>query len=256
MKKIFSCVLCLAMMLSIGITAFAADISTDGGSQEVTVTYGTSQGFVVSIPADIEIGEDGKGQAVVSASNVMIPYLTTLRVKVSGSWGYEVDDVEGSWILTDKADSNNMLGYTIGISGYGNHVVDDSTILAVRSGECHDSTKSTHLYFSMFSDVTKSGAYEDTLTFSVDIGGGALHTFDVTFLDSEYNPIETKQYQYENGMTWREWAVSEYNTDGFAVSIGGGGTVCPDSLTVTIDGVRYFNDIWDVPVGNIELYNS
>ena len=49
MKKIFSIFLVVTMLFSMSITSFAVEITTDNTSQDVTVTYGASQSFTVTI---------------------------------------------------------------------------------------------------------------------------------------------------------------------------------------------------------------
>ena len=160
MRKIISCVLCLAMVLSMGMTAFAADISIDGGSQNVTVTYGTSESFLVTIPASITI-LDEVSDFQISASNVMIGANKELVVEING------DDYVDKWELIDVANPDNRLEYAI--QGPNGNVKNNDTVLSVLSGEAHDSTKTADFVFVRMDEATKSGTYTDTLTFTSEI---------------------------------------------------------------------------------------
>ena len=49
-KKILSSALCLSMLLSIAVPAFAADITTDGEAGQTVVSYGMDEGFFGCYP--------------------------------------------------------------------------------------------------------------------------------------------------------------------------------------------------------------
>ena len=168
MKKFLSSVLCLVMLLSTTIPAFAADVTTDGGAQETLVTYGMSEFFTVVIPADFDIdGATKKATADVSATNVMISHDAVLEVTISGN-----DYVDG-WELIDTAEATNKLTYTIGSTAGGADIVNGSVVLAVAAGEAWDTTTTETMHFTVVDELTKSGAYTDTLTFTVGVSGGA-----------------------------------------------------------------------------------
>ena len=163
MKKILSGVLCLAMMLSMGATAFAAEISTDGGTQNTVVSYGMSEGFTVTIPTNFNIDDSRKATANVSASNVMIAHGAILEVTIRGN------DWDGSWELIDAAEASNQLTYTIGTTEGGDDIVNNSVVLDVASGEAYGSEVAETLYFTVVDTLTKAGTYTDTLTFTVSV---------------------------------------------------------------------------------------
>jgi len=164
MKKTLSMVLALTLALSLAVPAFAADITTDGGVGETVVTYGTSQGFTVTIPADFTIdGATKKATADVTAENVLIPYGKTLNVRVSG------DDYVDAWKLIDNAEATNQLTYTIGTTEGGNDIVNNSVVLDVASGEAYGSSVTETMHFTVTDTLTKAGTYQDTLTFTVSV---------------------------------------------------------------------------------------
>lgn len=164
MKKTLSLVLVLALALSLAVPAFATDITSNGGTGETVVTYGTSQGFVVTIPADFAIDtETKKATAAVEAENVLLPYGKTLNVKISG------DDYTDKWELIDAAEASNKLTYTIGKTDGASDVVNDSVVLSVDAGVAYDSSVSQTLHFAVVDDIAKAGTYADTLTFTVSV---------------------------------------------------------------------------------------
>jgi hypothetical protein len=164
MKKTLSLGLALVLALSMAVPAFAADITVDGGSGETVVTYGTSQGFTVTIPADFAIDTaTKKATAKVSAENVLIPYGKVLNVRVSGH------DYTDKWELIDTAEATNKLTYTIGTSEGASDIVNHSVVLGVASGEAYGSEVAKSLYFQVTDTLTKAGTYTDTLTFTVSV---------------------------------------------------------------------------------------
>ena len=196
-KKFLSMVLASIMMLSMATTSFAADISTDGASQDVTVTYGTSQSFVVTIPSSINLNEEGRGGESLTASNVMIPANAVLEISISGN-----DYVDG-WELIDVSEPTNKISYTIQEDTNCTEVYSGDVVLSVKSGEAYDSVASQYLRFWLNEEITKAGTYTDTLTFNVDVIVKELISFNINaYGDKEY------VFQALEGMTWREFINS------------------------------------------------
>lgn len=197
MKKILSCVLCLTMMLSMGTTAFASNISTDGGSQDVTVTYGMTEGFTVTIPTDFTINDTAKATAKVSASNVVIAHGSTLKVAVSG------DDYVDSWELVDEAEADNTLTYTIGTTEGGNEITNGSIVLDVESGEAYGSTVTETMYFTVVDELAKAGTYTDTLTFTVSVedAGVEMAILTLQILDTSVSGVYINGEEYTESTT-------------------------------------------------------
>lgn len=219
MKKILSCVLCLAMMLSMGTVTFASEISTDGGSQNTVVTYGMSEGFTVTIPTNFTIDESKKATADVSASNVVIAHGSTLKVAVSGN------DYVDSWELVDEEEATNTLTYTIGTTEGGNDIVNNSVVLSVGAGEAYNDTVEETMYFTVTDTLSKAGTYKDTLTFTVSVEDAVeLISFNVGGIT----------YQAEKDMTWGEWIESEYNVGDWKINGSGNIEISRDEYTYSI----------------------
>lgn len=155
MKKIVSLVLVLALTLSLSIPVFAAgnntlNQATDSGT--TTATYRKDKAYTVTIPADITVG----GEAItISASGVMIDPKDTLKVKVSSANGWEVSYQDVSLAYHLVMNSTEVRD-------------NDTVVLSVAAGTPTGSQKLTAALDSDV-NVTKSGAYTDTLTFTVSI---------------------------------------------------------------------------------------
>lgn len=158
MKKIVSLVLALTLCLSLGVTAFAAEITVNSAqSATTTVTYGLDSSYTVVIPESVVIdSESYKGDTAVSASDVMLNYGETLNVTVT-----EID------VLVDAADAANTLTYKVGKTDGADDVTNGTVVLSVESGNVEGGEQA--LYFELTQDVTKAGNYSDTLTFTVSV---------------------------------------------------------------------------------------
>lgn len=166
MKKIVSMILVLVMAMSLGVPAIAAEITNNDAQQSAntTVKYGLDEGYIVVIPDSVVIDvETEKGQATLSAENVLIGYNKTLNVRVSGN------DYSDAWELIDTADANNKLKYTIGKTDGADDVVNNTVVLSTEAGANYNSKVEQVLYFELDEVVTKAGSYVDTLTFTVNV---------------------------------------------------------------------------------------
>ena len=53
MKKLFALILAVALMATMSVTAFATDITTDGGTGDTLVTFNVDPTYTVTIPAKV-----------------------------------------------------------------------------------------------------------------------------------------------------------------------------------------------------------
>lgn len=164
MKKVLSMILAVMLVVSMIPAAYATEIGVDGAqTANTTVTYGLAEGYTVIIPDAIAIGSNGTGTGTLKASNVVIDSSETLNIKISGQ------DYVDAWELIDKADATNKLTYNIGKTAGASDVANNAIVLSCASGEHWNDEMAVTLYFKIAGDLTKSGAYEDTLTFTVSI---------------------------------------------------------------------------------------
>lgn len=158
MKKIVSIIIAALMLASICVPAFAADITTNGGTGDAIVKTKTvdeagenAEKFIVSIPATTEIpwGKDSK--ALTYSVESHLGYGKKLTVNVSG---------HGVMTYTVGADSMT-LDYTLGgataftAAGPVVYPADDQTINVNVADRAWKSAV--------------VGEYQDTLTFTVAI---------------------------------------------------------------------------------------
>ena len=55
MKKLFALILAVALMATMSVTAFAADVTTDGGTGSTDVYFSVNPAYTVTIPAKVEL---------------------------------------------------------------------------------------------------------------------------------------------------------------------------------------------------------
>ena len=55
MKKLITVLLALAMVASLSVTAFAADVTTNGGQGSAEIGFGVDPTYTVTIPAKVEL---------------------------------------------------------------------------------------------------------------------------------------------------------------------------------------------------------
>lgn len=156
MKKLLSLILAAMLLCSVSVTAFATDLNEGNNVGSITVSYGVSEGYVVTIPADVVISTTGV-ESALSASAVLIPDGKMLTVSVTSQNSYHLEY------------ANSKIPYTI--------LVDESeqttatfTALSVVSGTTSDSV--TMVFKTTDEDIakaTKSGNHTDILTFNCTI---------------------------------------------------------------------------------------
>lgn len=166
-KRIVTLALVLVFLMTMtGVGMATQTISTEEG-KNVTVTYGVTEGFTVTIPANFDLSTT-ESEKTVSASGVLIPTGEQLTVTMSSA----------NFETTDKyrvKNDTSYIKYTVkkgAASASATELTSNGdTILTVGAGTTSGSIK---LYFSTtqtnIDAATKAGNHTDTLTFTVAVG--------------------------------------------------------------------------------------
>ena len=156
MKKLLSIVLAAVLLCSVSVTALAGGLNEENNVGSITVSYGVSESYVVTIPANIAISTTGV-ESTLSASSVLIPDGKTLTVTATSQNSYNLEY------------TNSKIPYTVLVNGT-KQTEATFTALSVVSGST--SGNATLVFKTTDEDIakaTKSGDHTDVLTFNCTI---------------------------------------------------------------------------------------
>ena len=162
MKKILTLALVAAMLTATGITAFAADPTTD-------VTYEVAPVYTVVIPESVTLGDTAVTETIKiygadENSNVVIGKTQKVNVALTASANnFNVKTADGDTVAYTVNDKN---------------AVADLTTVA----ECTatDGKKDTNITFTKTGTAAYAGTYTDSLTFTVSLADAAVAVTGVT----------------------------------------------------------------------------
>lgn len=162
MKKIVTLLLTAALAVTAATTAFAdtkiepgPDSSPNPASGDMNVTYKVNPSYTVTIPGLVTLNTADPSTATVTATDVTIPNGQKVRVTLNSKNNFYVITNEGArGTYTVKKDNSTT------------PISNGATVLEANYG-----TKSTVLTFEFQKkNVTYSGEYKDTVTFTVSVG--------------------------------------------------------------------------------------
>ena len=229
MKKILSLSLAALMVVSMVPTAFAADVDYQNGTEveytgsrttvnaDGTETHNAE--YTITVPALLAPG--GSGTVTLQG---MWPSDATVKVTAED----KVEMVNN----INSADKKELAVTFTAIELAGNNTVavsDDETVSVADISAALFGTWSGKFNYNV-DYVAGSGNTGDSGTTEPsdpDDGGTTVEPGEgqISFV------VKGTEYQADEGMTWREWIASEYNTDGYQLS---GGTVVNSSY-ITVE---------------------
>jgi len=217
MKKLFALLLAITMMLSLSVTAFAAEIDQDTAAPQegsIAVSYQVAPTYTVTIPATVTLGENAK----IEVENVVVEKGKQVEVALTNANDFKVATPEGA-----------ELTYTVKNGEAA--VAEGDTVLAVNPAD--GTTGETTLSFVAPTTIQYAGIYEGTVTFTVAVKDVPVTIINFTVDSSDFEvwiPGLTVNLQAEAGMTWAEWIESDYNVDDYVMTEDGDGIyiICPE----------------------------
>lgn len=179
MKKIFALILAIAMIASMSVVVFAATdgvaIQTDVAGTEnnkvmggTVLTYGVSQEYLVTIPADQTFVKNGtvtgdkafKAEATVSASGVKIAGNELFVVSIASDNG---------WNLVDTNEASSNVAYTAYLGEATTALTNGSAVISLESETAVDGNSGSGALNFYTAGTGQEGNYVDNLTFTVTI---------------------------------------------------------------------------------------
>lgn len=160
MKKLITSAIVLAMVLSMSVTAFAAEIKQDTNpkTSNTAVSYTVDPAYTVTIPATVTLGDT----AEINASGVKLEEGKALKVAITAT-----SESDNSFKLATA----NEAKITYTVTKGSNAVALNDTFLTVESSTGAGGTGTATLNFvaPADSEITYAGAYSGTVTFTVSV---------------------------------------------------------------------------------------
>ena len=154
MKKIFTVILTVALLMSLSVTAFAAN--TTGGSTEVS--FNVDPTYTVTIPATVELERQEDNGTITYENDYTIEAVAGVRLKkneyieVTVASDFEMTTTEGA-----------TLAYTI---TKGGNAVANNGVVAEFATDKNEQSTTIHIAAN---DPDYAGEYKDTVTFTVAV---------------------------------------------------------------------------------------
>lgn len=180
MKKLVSIVLSVAMVATLGFSAFAATKAT-AGSQESKVMYKVGEGgFMWSVPdtVDFNAGTVNTDTGLVSQSATIDikPLSPDLVLKVNNGSVFKIHVKSENAFLLKNASTTETLSYKF-LNDQGAELADDSDILTYSRSDADPAGTTMNVGFTAKIDdiqgLKAPGAYSDKLNFSLTYAPGA-----------------------------------------------------------------------------------
>ena len=196
MKKLFALILIVCLLMSLSVTAFAANRPVG----ETEVSFNVDPTYTVTIPATVLL-ERQEDNGIVTYEN---DYTLTAEAGVRLKKGEYIEIA----VLSDfemTTTEGATLDYTITAGG---NAVAGGGVVAEFATDKAEQTATIHIAAA---DPDYAGEYKDTVTFTVAVKGVAKITFSLW-------DDETLNLTAEEGMTWEQWIASEYNELGLIIN--------------------------------------
>lgn len=154
MKKVFAVMLAVALMMSLPVTALAAN--TTGGETEIS--FNVDPTYTVTIPATVELQKEVDGNTVTYENDYTIGANAGVRLKKN-----EYIEVTVASDFEMTTEQGATLDYTI--TKDGNAVANNGVVATFGTDK---NAQSTTIHIAA-NDPDYAGEYKDTVTFTVAV---------------------------------------------------------------------------------------
>ena len=167
MKKLLTIMLALVMVLSLSVTALAADITQDSDPKtgNTTVTFNVDPTYTVTIPATVELEKKTAADETVtyekdltvSAENVRLLEGKQIQVTLTSDFTLTND--------TQNGGAATNLSYTVTVGDSATPIVTDGVVATFGTS----TTEQTSVLHFAAANPTYAGDYSDTVTFTISV---------------------------------------------------------------------------------------
>lgn len=167
MKKLLTIMLALVMVLSLSVTALAADITQDSDPKtgNTTVTFNVDPTYTVTIPATVELEKKTAADETVtyekdltvSAENVRLLEGKQIQVTLTSDFTLTND--------TQNGGAATNLPYTVTVGDSATPIVTDGVVATFGTS----TTEQTSVLHFAAANPTYAGDYSDTVTFTIAV---------------------------------------------------------------------------------------
>ena len=157
MKKLLALLLVITLMATMSVTAFATDVTTDGGTGSTDVYFGVDPTYTVTIPAKVELQKIDTDGAITYENDYTITAEAGVRllkneyIEVTVASDYVMETPQGA-----------TLAYTITKDAAA---LVDSIVAEFDT----DKAAQTSVIHIAANDPDYAGEYKDTVTFTVAV---------------------------------------------------------------------------------------
>lgn len=157
MKKLFALILAVALMATMSVTAFATDITTDGGTGVTNVYFSVDPTYTVTIPATVELERQEDNGTVTYENDYTIGANAGVRLKKNE---YIEVTIASDYVM--QTPQGATLAYTITKDAAA---LVDSIVAEFDT----DKAAQTSVIHIAAGDPDFAGEYTDTVTFTLTV---------------------------------------------------------------------------------------
>ena len=158
MKKLFALILAVALMATMSVTAFATDVTTNGGTGFTNVYFSVDPTYTITIPAKVELQKIDTDGTITYENDYTIGANAGVRLKKNE---YIEVTVASDYVM--ETPQGATLAYTITAE---NAAVATGGVVAEFATDKAEQTATIHIAAN---DPDFAGEYEDTVTFTVAV---------------------------------------------------------------------------------------
>ena len=160
MKKLFAMLLAIAMMLSLSVTAFAAEIGPEANASQgsTKVSFNVDPTYTVTIPATVELNKVEDNGTVTYENDYTLTAQAGVRLKKGE---YIEVTIASDYVM--QTPQGATLDYTIIAE---NAAVANNGVVAEFATDKAEQTATIHIAAN---DPDYAGEYKDTVTFTVAV---------------------------------------------------------------------------------------